>query len=85
VLDLIDSTNRRYLIGKQELLLLIKKQKDKEYCTLYIADCESKFWIKKIDKGFLEDLKEKMSINTDLSVFCMHLVKNLKDKSKLKI
>jgi hypothetical protein len=26
-----------------------------------------------------------MSINTDLAVFCKHFVKNLKDKSKLKI
>lgn len=48
----------------------MKKQKDKEYCTLYITDCESKFWVKKVDRNFLEELKEGMSINTNLSVFC---------------
>lgn len=81
----MDNTNKRFVVGRSDLILLIKKQKDKEYCTLYIADCESKFWLKKIDVGFLEELKERMSINTDLLVFSRHFVKNLKEKSKLRV
>jgi len=54
VLDLIDNANKKYAVGRQDFILLIKKQNDKGYCTLYVTDCESKFWIKKIDKVFLE-------------------------------
>jgi hypothetical protein len=39
LLDILNNTNKRYIIGKQEYLLLLKKQKDKDYCTLYITDC----------------------------------------------
>lgn len=72
-------------MGKLDYLLLIKKQKDKDYASLYITDCDSTFWIKKIDKEFFDELKTKMSINTELKVFCDHFIKNLKEKSKLKI
>lgn len=50
LLDILNDSNKRYVIGKHEYLLLLKKQKDKDYCTLYVTDCESKFWIKKVDR-----------------------------------
>lgn len=61
----------------------MKRQKDKDYCTLYITDCESKFWIKKIDSDFLQSLKQSMSINTELHLFTKHFANNIKENSKL--
>ncbi len=66
ILEIIDNTNRKYTMGRNDYLLLIKKQKDKDYCTLYVTDCDTNIWIKKIDQIFFEELKDQMSINTEL-------------------
>ena len=39
ILDQLDNLNKKYINNKQEYILLIKKQKDKDYCTLYVSNC----------------------------------------------
>lgn len=80
---MVNNVNRRFLLGRQEYLLLVKKQKDKDYCTLYLTDCESKFWIKKIDRSFLEALRVSLSIDNGLKVFSQHFANHLKENSRL--
>jgi hypothetical protein len=64
---------------------LIKKQKEKDFCSLYITDCDSRIWIQKLDLAFFASLKEKMSINIEMISFCTHFIKNVKNSSKLKL
>lgn len=83
--EIVDNTDKKYVIGKQEYLLLIKKQKEKPYSTLYITDCESNFWLKKIDQLFFKEIKDELSINSCLKKFSEHFIKGLKSKSKIDV
>jgi len=38
-LVVLDNVNRKIISGKQEYLLLIKRQRNKNYLTLYVTDC----------------------------------------------
>jgi hypothetical protein len=72
----LDNVNRKILAGKHEYLLLFKRQRNKNYLTLYVTDFDENFWVQKIDRPFLEKLRDGLSINTELLLFCSHLAKS---------
>lgn len=81
--DIVNNTDRSYLVGKQDYILLLKKQKDKNYSTLYVTDCEANFWIRKVDSEFFEELRASLNVNSDLGTFSRHFITSLGQKSRL--
>lgn len=43
--DILDNSNCMLTHNHRDYLLLIKKQKNKDYCTLFLTDCSDHFWI----------------------------------------
>lgn len=46
----------------KDYIILIKKQKFKEYCTFYVSDCCDNIWLEKIDMEYCEQLKSDMKV-----------------------
>lgn len=62
--NILDNTNCSITHNGRDYLVLIKKQKNKDYCTLFLTDCSDKFWIEKMDIEYCEQLKEEMNVKT---------------------
>lgn len=43
--DILDNSNCILNHNNRDYLVLIKKQKNKDYCTLFLTDCSDHFWI----------------------------------------
>lgn len=50
--DILNNTNCTFSYNSRDYIVLIKKQKSKDYCTLFLTDCSDKFWIEKIDINY---------------------------------
>ncbi len=63
ILDIIDNLTRHYLTENGEhYYLLMKKQKDKKYATLYITDHYNQFWIKQVTEEYLLEVRNSLNL-----------------------
>lgn len=46
ILDsILNNANCTLSYNNRDYIVLIKKQRNKNYCTLYLTDCSDNFWI----------------------------------------
>ena len=64
--------------------MLIKKQKDRKYLTLYLSDCGKSFWIEKIDVAYCYKLKTQLDVTGNFDIFLNILAQGLKAKVNLR-
>jgi hypothetical protein len=50
--SIINNTDREYTIGQEKYILLIKEDESKLFSNMYVTDCESNFWLNKMDTTY---------------------------------
>jgi hypothetical protein len=62
----------------RDFLLLIKRQRAKEYCTLFLTDCCDRFWVEKLDAAYCAQLKADVGLKTSTDIFARHFAEALR-------
>lgn len=85
LLKVINNVTRHYQLPPNDYILLIKRQPQKDYCTLFLTNCQSNFWFKKVNRPLLTQLRDTLRINSELPAFTRHLVTGLEQHSTVTI
>lgn len=80
---ILNNANCLLTYNNREYIVLIKKQKNKDYCTLFLTDCSDHFWIEKLDITYCEKLKAEMNVKTRTEAFAKHIVEAFSNQPKL--
>lgn len=81
--EILNNTTAKLTFTHNVYLVLLKKQKGKDFCTFFLTDCSHNIWIEKIDLPYCQKLKEEMKVKTSTETFAKHFVEALKGSSTL--